>query len=565
MELRDRLYLHDEIPDDAARRRRRRRTIRPAVGLRRVRVPHGRRRRRSTARCPSRIVRDQRPLQLPARRASSTSSTAGSGKQAVSTTMAFTRAAAEPGPRREVRHPGRADHPRRGPHLRHGRAVQGVRDLRRRRASSTSRSTTTCCSPTRESQDGQILEEGITEAGAMASFTAAGTAYANRGVPMVPFFIFYSMFGFQRVGDLIWAAADCPGPRLPARRHRRAHDAARRGPPAPGRPQPAAGVHRPRRARPTTRRSPTRWRRSSRTGIAAHVRRRRRQSEDVFYYLTLYNENYAMPAAPEGVDRRRHPRGPLPWAAPERARHTRPRSCSRDGAGRGPRGAGRAGRALRRRRRAVAAPPSYKPLREEALTAERWNRLHPDAEPARPVRHRAARRTRRADRGRHRLHAGACPTRSPAGCPGPFVPLGTDGFGRSDTREALRRFFEIDTAHVVVAVLSSLAEAGTSDRSRPRPSRATASTPTPRIPPTSTPAPVTRSTPRPPPAAASTTLRATEAAARLRLPCHDGNAAHHRRRRRRPAARGPIRWRCCSGCCSTSRCRWSGRSGRRHA
>ena len=95
-----------------------------------------------------------------------------------------------------------------------------------------------------EAKDGQILEEGITEAGSMASFIAAGTAYATRGVPMVPFFIFYSMFGFQRVGDLIWAAADARAPRLPARRHRRAHDAARRGPAAPGRPQPRARLDR---------------------------------------------------------------------------------------------------------------------------------------------------------------------------------------------------------------------------------------------------------------------------------------------------------------------------------
>ena len=116
-----------------------------------------------------------------------------------------------------------------------------------------------------EGKDGQILEEGITEAGAMASFTAAGTSYATRGVPMVPFFIFYSMFGFQRVGDLIWAAADAQAKGFLHRRHRRAHHAARRGPPAPGRPQPRAGLHGADRARPTTRPSPTSWPPSSST------------------------------------------------------------------------------------------------------------------------------------------------------------------------------------------------------------------------------------------------------------------------------------------------------------
>ena len=97
----------------------------------------------------------------------------------------------------------------------------------------------------KESKDGQILEEGITEAGSMASFTAAGTAYTNYCVEMIPFFIYYSMFGFQRVGDLIWAFADARGKGLPLRRHRGPHDALRRGTPAPGRPQHRARQHRP--------------------------------------------------------------------------------------------------------------------------------------------------------------------------------------------------------------------------------------------------------------------------------------------------------------------------------
>ena len=95
----------------------------------------------------------------------------------------------------------------------------------------------------KESKDGQILEEGITEAGSMASFTAAGTAYANYGVEMIPFFIYYSMFGFQRVGDLIWAFADARGKGFLMRRHRRAHHAGGRRPAAPGRPQHRARQH----------------------------------------------------------------------------------------------------------------------------------------------------------------------------------------------------------------------------------------------------------------------------------------------------------------------------------
>ena len=109
----------------------------------------------------------------------------------------------------------------------------------------------------KEAKDGQILEEGITEAGSMSSFIAAGTAYATHGVNTIPFFIYYSMFGFQRVGDLIWAGADSRVPRLPARRHRRPDDAGRRRAAAPGRPQPRALAARCRTACPTIRRTPT--------------------------------------------------------------------------------------------------------------------------------------------------------------------------------------------------------------------------------------------------------------------------------------------------------------------
>ena len=135
----------------------------------------------------------------------------GSGKQAASTTTAFTRLlrnlCRDPqfGPAR------RADHPRRGPHVRHGLAVQGVRDLRAAGPAVRARRPRPAAVLQGEPA-GQILEEGITEAGGLASFIAAGTSYATHGVPMVPFFTFYSMFGFQRVGDLIWQATDA-GPR----------------------------------------------------------------------------------------------------------------------------------------------------------------------------------------------------------------------------------------------------------------------------------------------------------------------------------------------------------------
>ena len=218
----------------------------------------------------------------------------------------------------------------------------------------------------------------------MASFTAAGTSYAHRGVPMVPFFIFYSMFGFQRVGDLIWAGGRRPGQGLPARRHRRAHHAAGRGPAAPGRPQPGAGLDRAHLPglRPGLRLRDGRHRRepASRRMYGA---RRAGDESDVFYYLTLYNENYLMPARPDGVHRRGHPRGPLPVGAAARRASSRAATILFSGSAQG---AAREAQAALAEHYGVGAElwsaTSYKRLREDALSVERWNRLHP-GQPAR--------------------------------------------------------------------------------------------------------------------------------------------------------------------------------------
>ena len=130
----------------------------------------------------------------------------------------------------------------------------------------------------KEAQDGQILEEGITEAGSMSSFIAAGTAYATHGVNTIPFFIYYSMFGFQRVGDLIWAGADSRVRGFLLGGDRRADDARGRRAAAPGRPQPRALAARRRTASPTIPRTPTSWRSSSRTASAACTASRRASS-----------------------------------------------------------------------------------------------------------------------------------------------------------------------------------------------------------------------------------------------------------------------------------------------
>ena len=185
-------------------------------------------------------------------------------------------AAAQPVPRRDVRPAGRADHPRRGPHLRHGRAVQGVRDLRVEGPEYEPVDHDLLLSY-KESQDGQILEEGITEAGSLASFIAAGTSLRHPG--RADGAVLHLLFDVRLPagGRPHLAGRRRPGPRLPARRHRRAHHAARRGPAAPGRPQPRAGLGQPGRRglRPGLR---LRGGRDRPRRPAAHVRPRARTS-----------------------------------------------------------------------------------------------------------------------------------------------------------------------------------------------------------------------------------------------------------------------------------------------
>ena len=313
----------------------------------------------------------------------------------------------------------------------------------------------------REAQQGQILEEGITEAGAMASFTAAGNAYATHGKPMVPFFIFYSMFGFQRVGDLIWAFGDSRGRGFllgatsgrttltgEGLQHCDGHSLVLAST------VPNLSAYDPAFAYELA------------VIVQDGLRRMYGDTpEDAFYYITLYNETYAMPAMPEGAEEGIR-RGLYRFAgAPSESEVT--------GNGRRRRAtilfsgtahtAAREAQQLLAEHHSVAAElwsaTSYKALREDALAAERWNRLHPAERPRVPY---------VAD-----VLAGAegpvvavtdfmkaVPDQVSRWVPAPFTPLGTDGFGRSDTRSSLRRHFETDAAHVVVAVLAALAATG---------------------------------------------------------------------------------------------------------
>jgi pyruvate dehydrogenase E1 component len=307
-----------------------------------------------------------------------------------------------------------------------------------------------------ESSSGQILEEGITEAGSLASFIAAGTAYSTRGVEMVPFYTFYSMFGFQRVGDLIWQAADARtrGFLLAATagrttlmgeglQHQDGHSLVLASTVPPCKAYDPAFAYE----------------------VAAIIRSGLHEMygevpNDVFYYITLYNENYPMPARPAVADLDAQiMRGLYRWAEAGNAKHRATMVFS--------------GSAHSAAREAVAelesrwdvscdvwSATSYKTLRENALDVERWNRLHPTSAP------RQADVARLLDDGNGPIIAVTdfmriVPEQVARFVPNRmFVPLGTDGFGRSDTREALRRHFEVDMPHIVVATLHALSLSG---------------------------------------------------------------------------------------------------------
>jgi pyruvate dehydrogenase E1 component len=311
----------------------------------------------------------------------------------------------------------------------------------------------------KEAKDGQILEEGITEAGSTASWIAAATSYATRGVPMVPFFTFYSMFGFQRVGDLIWSAADSR-----ARGFLMGATAGRTTLAGEGLQHQDGHSLLLASTIPVCEAYDPAFAYEMATIVERGLHRMYGpEPEDVFYYLTIYNENYAQPPKPDGVEDGIMA-GLYRWqAAPEGLPHRASLLFSGSA-----QGAVRQAAAELAEHYGVAADlysaTSYKRLREEAMAIERWNRLHPNDAPRTPY----VTQTLSAAEGPVVAvtdYMKVVADQVARWIPGTFVPLGTDGFGRSDTREALRRFFEIDAGHIVVATLDALATDGVIDRS----------------------------------------------------------------------------------------------------
>jgi pyruvate dehydrogenase E1 component len=306
----------------------------------------------------------------------------------------------------------------------------------------------------REAKDGQILEEGITEAGSMSSFIAAGTAYATHGVPTIPFYIYYSMFGFQRIGDLAWAAAD-----MRVRGFLLGATAGRTTLNGEGLQHEDGHSHLLASTIPNLVTYDPAFAYELAVILRDGIRRMYQEvTEDVFYYITLYNDNYPMLPMPQGSAE-----GILKGLY-----KLRPAA-----AGKGPRvhlfGSGpilmqalRAQELLAEHwgvRADVWSATSYRELRREALEVERWNLLHPGDKPRESyLQHVLAKEEGVFVAASDFLRQ--VPEMIGRWVPNGLFPLGTDGFGRSETRPALRRFFEVDAECIAYAALTQLVHRG---------------------------------------------------------------------------------------------------------
>ena len=307
-----------------------------------------------------------------------------------------------------------------------------------------------------EAKDGQILEEGITEAGSMSSFIAAGTAYATHSVEMVPIYTYYSMFGPQRVGDQVWLAGDIKAKGFlcgatsgrttlngEGLQHQDGHSLLHMSTvPTVLAYDPAFGYE-------------------IATIVADGLRRMYAEGEEIFYYIALYNENHLMPAMPEGVEEgilkglykfkvgatgkkvKAHifGSGPIIQSALKAQEILEKYGVSAD----------------------VWSATSYKLLRTDAIRCQRWNMLHPTEKPKQSY----VEQVLAKEKGTFVAvsdNLRIVPDQIAPWVPGGLFTLGTDGFGRSDTRTRLRRFFQIDVESTVIGTLYALAQKGEIER-----------------------------------------------------------------------------------------------------
>ncbi|HWB33425.1 MAG TPA: pyruvate dehydrogenase (acetyl-transferring), homodimeric type [Acidobacteriaceae bacterium] len=315
----------------------------------------------------------------------------------------------------------------------------------------------------REEQDGQILEEGITEAGSMASFTAAGQAYSTYKVPAIPFYMYYSMFGFQRIGDMAWAFADARG-----KGFLMGGTAGRTTMLGEGLQHQDGHSHLLASTIPTCVTYDPAYVYELAVILQDGMRRMYEQGEDCFYYITMYNEDYAMPALPEGVQEGIL-KGIYKFRAAEAAGAKGKTTVQLFGSGPILNEVLRAQEVLAKDHKIAAdvwSVTSYTELRRDAIETARWNRLHP-SEPERRTYIETA-----LEGAQGPIIAASDYMKSLPDVLAPWLQLngkcrlttlGTDGFGRSDNREHLRRHFEVDAESIVGATLSRLSRDGQMD------------------------------------------------------------------------------------------------------
>jgi pyruvate dehydrogenase E1 component len=301
----------------------------------------------------------------------------------------------------------------------------------------------------RESKDGQVLEEGITEAGSMASFIAAGTSYSAHGEPMIPFYIFYSMFGFQRTGDLMWAAGDAM-----ARGFLMGATAGRTTLQGEGLQHDDGHSLVLASTVPCIMAYDVAFAYELAAIVADGMQRMLQADANVYYYITIQNESYRMPAMPEhareGILRGMYLCGKADKRLGQHVQLFGSGSILN---------AAIAAQALLAEKFDVSADvwsvTSYQQLRSDALSCERYNRLHPEDEQRVPY----ITRTLQGVSGPFIAatdYMRAVADQVARWIPGRFVPLGTDGYGLSDTRPALRRHFEVDAENIAIAALDAL-------------------------------------------------------------------------------------------------------------
>ena len=311
----------------------------------------------------------------------------------------------------------------------------------------------------KEDERGQILEEGINEAGAFSAWLAAATSYSTSAYPMVPFYIFYSMFGFQRIGDLAWAAGDSQ-----ARGFLIGATAGRTTLNGEGLQHQDGHSHLLASTIPNCVSYDPTYAYELAVILQDGLRRMYQEGENRFYYITTMNENYVQPDMPEGVEE-----GIIQGMYPLR------RASRREGLRVQLMGAGtilrevEAAAAILENEYQVASDvwslTSINQLQREGKTALRWNMLHPQEEPRVPY------VTRQLEGDTSPCVVATDYIKSYADqlrefVPGRFVALGTDGFGRSDTRGKLREFFEVSREYIVLAALKALADEGAIEPAR---------------------------------------------------------------------------------------------------